>query len=144
MPAGNLAPASPSGVFPKMTYTSFAEAAIFPGLFQNLHDGSPLASLITDGVNNPESISTYNLAVRLTASALVALRTFYENLNGPLEPFFWYNPMEPAPGQPPGSNYDATGFSMQGRHTVCFLSTSWSESTPLGRSTSSFSLVERA
>jgi phage-related protein len=144
MPAGNLAPASPSGVFPKMTYTSFEEGRLYPGLFQNLHDGTPLASLITDGMNNPESIRTYSLAARLTASAIATLRTFYEAHADPPVAFYWYQPFEVEPGNQVGSNYDATGVSTQGRHTVYFLNASWSETTPLGRSNTSFAFFETA
>jgi hypothetical protein len=144
MPAGNLAAASPSSVFPQLLYTSFSEGRIYPGLFQTLHDGTPLASLITDGVNNPESIRTYTLTAKLTASQAATFVSFYEGLNGPLTPFFWYNPFEPETGQPIGSNYDSTGDSVYGRHTVKFTNAEWSEITNILLSGAPFSFLEVA
>ena len=57
--------------------------------------------------------------------ALATLYNFWVAQNGGLTPFAFYNPFEPAAGQPVGSNYDATGSSIQGRYTVVFRGSTW-------------------
>jgi phage-related protein len=139
---GNLNAASPSTVFPNFTYTQMPESRHFEILTNTFHDGSLCQSLITDTLNAPESIRTWNLSLRLTATQLVTLRNFYEAAGGPLGAFYWYNPYEF--NSYVGDNYDPTGDSTQGRHTCKFTNPYWFEQTPLGRSNTQVSLLEIA
>ena len=132
--------AVPSGVLPQSLSTAFAESRVFPVLSVQYHDGRVERGLITDTVNPAVSLRVWHLAKRLTSAQLVTLRTFFEGQNGGLTPFYFYNPLEPAPGHAIGSNYDATGTSTQGRHTVRFRG-DWSESTEMARSTTSLEMV---
>jgi hypothetical protein len=115
---------------PQNLCTAFSETRQFPMLSTTYHDGTTERSLIQDGVNVPASIRTWKLTERLTATQLQAMKTFYEGQSGGLVPFFWYNPFEPMSGQPIGSNYDSTGVSTQGRHSVVFRG-NWSETVSI-------------
>jgi hypothetical protein len=142
MPAGNLNTASPSSVLPKMNFTSFTEGRIYPALQNNLNDGTILQSLIQDGVNTPESVKTWNCSVRLTADQVTALQNFFVSVNGPQIPFYFYNPWEQQPGTRVGTNYDASGDSEQGRHTVRFTNPTLVTATTLPRTNITFGLME--
>jgi phage-related protein len=140
---GNLSAASPSGVFPQVTYTQMPEMRHFEILSNTFHDGSLCQSLITDTVNAPESIRSWNLAVRLTPTQVVTVRNFYESMNGGLSPFYWYNPYEYVSYV--GDNYDSTGTQTTGRHTVKFTNPYWFETTTnAARTNIQFTLLEIA
>jgi hypothetical protein len=136
MPAGNLAQAvvSPqSTVLPKNLCTSFVESNLYPILTTDYHDGTRQMSLIQDGINAPESCRMWKLARRLDNADLTTLRTFFETtVMGGYSPFWYYDPYEPATGQPIGSNWDGTGFSTQGRVCVVFRG-NWKDVIDLGR-----------
>lgn len=120
-------------------------------LLQDYHDGTLERSLVTDTVNAPQSLRTWKLSKRLrnytiigeSAPPIILLSNFYKQQNGGLISFYFYNPMEPAPGQPIGSNFDATGSSIQGRYTVFFRGP-WSERIDMARTNTSLQLVEVA
>jgi len=141
---GNLQAALPSGVMPQTLCTSFVESRIYPMLFAQYHDGTTERGLITDGVNSPVSIRTWKIGKRLKSSDLVALRDFYEGQQGGLTPFYFYVPFEVLPGNHIGSNWDATGANIQGRHTVFFRNATWSETTDIARTVTSLELAEVA
>ena len=128
---GDILAAAPSGVLPQTLSTAFTETRSLPVIANTYHDGERESGLITDGLNEPESLKTYKLTKSLDASDAIALRTFFEGQNGGLIPFYFYNPFEMTPGTEPGSNWDPTGVSIQGRHTVVFRTPSWTESTGL-------------
>lgn len=142
MPAGNLNEAAPSGVLPQMSFTSFKEDRVYPALQNNMADGTILQSLIQDGLNPPESLKTYTCSVRLTATQVSALRSFWTSVNGPQGAFYFYHPWEQEPGLSVGSNYDGSGDSETGRHTVRFSNQKLDITTTLPRSNVSFSLME--
>lgn len=126
---GNIAAATPSGVLPQTLSLAFRETRELPMLSTQYHDGTTERSIITDTVNAPTSLRTWRIQKRLPAANAIALRAFYEGQNGGQVPFYFYNPFEPAMGQPFGSNYDATGVSTQGRHTCVFRMQAWVGST---------------
>jgi hypothetical protein len=80
---------------------------------------------------------------RLSPSAMDTLRAFYEARKGPKEPFYVYDPYEPAPGQAIGSNYDWTGASTQGRYAVRFEG-EFRQNLVLGRPTADLELFQVA
>lgn len=142
---GQLAQASVTlgNVLPQSLYTSFVETQSFPMLTQTYHDVTTERSIITDTVNPARPLRTWKLARRLTATQLATLLNFWENFTlGGLNPFSFYDPNQPAPGQPIGSNFDGTGISTQGRVTVYFRG-DWSHSLGIGRgSVPDLTLVE--
>ena len=130
---GNIAAATATvtGVLPQATCRAFSETRQFPMLHNQLHDGTPITGLITDGVNAAQSLKTWKQTRRLPAAVMATLIAFIESHIG--VPFYFYNPFEPA-GHPIGSNYDSTGTSTQGRHICRFTMPGWSISTDLARS----------
>lgn len=138
---GNLASAAPSGVLPKSLSTAFTETRVLPMLVQKYHDGTSERSLIQDGVNIPESIRIWKLTRKLDATTMALLVTFFEGQQGGLTPFYFYDPYEVTLGQKIGSNWDATGTSVEGRH-VCVFRGDWSQVTNIGRSEASIEFME--
>jgi len=112
---------------PQNLCTAFTESRAFPMLSAPYHDGEIERGLIQDGVNAPASLRSWKLTQRLTSAQVSALQTFFEGQNGGLVPFYWYNPLE---GSPIGSNYDSTGTSTTGRHTVVFRG-NWSDTVSI-------------
>lgn len=127
---GNLSAASPSGVMPQNLCTAFTQTEQFPMLSAPYHDGETERGLIQDGVNVPAPLRTWKLTERLTSAQVATLKTFFEGQGGGLTPFYWYNPFDNVPGTPIGSNYDSSGVSTQGRHTVVFRG-NWSETVSI-------------
>lgn len=140
----NLNAASPTGVLQKMTFTGFESSLIYPMWAMTYHDGTLERALITDTVNPPLALLQWKLSATLTASALTTLRSFYSSHRGNVKAFYWYNPYEPQVGHQIGSNYDASGVSVQGRRVVRFTNMQWSESTGMCRSNISFELHQVA
>lgn len=147
MAIGNLKAAAPSGVhfnvFPNLTFTQFEASRIFPTLQNTYKLGEYEASLLQDGVNLPQSILSWKLSVRLIPANVTILSDFFKQQQGPLTPFYWYDPFDTL-GEPIRSNYDPTGGNEVGRHTVVFANPTWSQTLTIGRSNISFSLDEIA
>lgn len=127
---GNVAAAVPTGVMPQGLCLAFSEAREYPILAASYHDGTQETSLVTDGVNAPGSIRTWKQSKRLKAADAIALRAFFEGQAGGLTPFYYYNPFEVLPGTAIGSNWDPTGSTIEGRHTVVFRG-NWTETVGL-------------
>lgn len=64
------------------------------------------------------SRKSWQLSPAVTAAQWEALLDFLADRRHGWEPFYFYDPFEPASGQKVGSNYDGTGVSTQGRYTV--------------------------
>lgn len=124
---GNVANAAPSAVMPASLCTAFVESREYAGLRNQYHDGTPERALLAQ-----TSRHTFKLSKRLSASLLTALKTFWDAQNGGMTPFLFYNPLDVAPGQQIGSNYDPAGNSTVGRVTVVFRG-NWSQATGLAR-----------
>ena len=125
---GNLQSAAPSGVLPASLCTAFTEAREYAQLQNQYHDGTIQRSQLAQ-----TSRRTFRQNKRLSASAVATLYSFLASHNGGLTPFAYYNPFDVADGQQPGSNYDPTGNSTQGRVTVVFRNSVWAQSTGLCR-----------
>src|ERR1035441_10693935 len=108
---GNLTAAAPSGVLPASLSTAFTESRVYEQLQNRYHDGTPQTSQLAQ-----TSRRTFRLTKRLTASALATLYAFVAAQEGGTIPFLFYNPFEPASGQPVGSNYDPTRATTQRRY----------------------------
>jgi hypothetical protein len=124
---GNVSIAAPSGVMPAALCTAFVESREYAALQNQYHDGT-----LERGLLAQTSRRTFKLSQKLSASALAALKSFWDGHNGGLSPFLYYNPFDVTPGQQIGSNYDSTGNSTVGRVTVVFRG-NWSQSTGLAR-----------
>ena len=136
---GNLAAAVATAVMPQNLCTAFAESRVYPVLSNTYHDGTPELGLITDGVNEAASIRTWKLAQKLSGPVAIAMRAFFEQQLGGLTPFYFYNPFEAAGAI--GSNYDPTGETVEGRHTVVFRG-NWTETIGLPRTDVPLELAE--
>jgi hypothetical protein len=134
---GNIIQADPNGVMPQSLSTAFTESRNFEQLQVSYHDGT-----IDRGQLAQTSRRTFTLTKRLNAADLATLYGFWAAQNGGLTCFLFYNPFEPAPGQPIGSNYDPTGAETQGRYTVVFRNTAWSQSSDVCRTNIPIELVE--
>ena len=136
---GNLIQPEPNGVLPASLCTAFTEVREFEQLQNAYHDGTVHRSQLTE-----TSRRTFRLTQRLNATALTTLYNFWVSQNGGATAFIYYNPFEPASGQPIGSNYDPAGNSLQGRYTVKFNSAVWSQTTDSCRTHVPIELLEVA
>jgi hypothetical protein len=125
---GNLTQAAPNGVLPASLCTAFTELREYEQLQNGYHDGTTQRSQLAQ-----TSRRTLRISKRLSASALATLYNFWVAQSGGATPFTFYNPFEPAVGRPVGSNYDATGSSIQGRYTVVFGNSTWAQARDVAR-----------
>jgi hypothetical protein len=139
---GNVSAAVATAVMPQTLFTAFTESRSFEMLSAQYHDGTIERSLIEDGINPPESIRSWKLTKSLPAPDFNALLAFYEQQNGGLIPFYFYNPFEALPGTPFGSNFDPTGNAIEGRHAGVFRGDSWSQTTGISRTDTPFEIAE--
>ena len=136
---GNLIQPEPNGVMPLSLCTAFTESREYAQLQNAYHDGTVHRSQLAQ-----TSRRTFRLTKRLSASALTALYNFWVTQNGGATAFIYYNPFEPVPGYEVGSNYDPAGSEVQGRYTVKFNNTGWSQSSDICRTTVPIELIEVA
>jgi hypothetical protein len=135
---GSVAAVSPSGVLPQSLCTAFTEVRSGEPLrISGYHDGSSQRS-----TQATTSRKRFRLTEKLPVSAVATLKSFYDSkrMSGA---FYYYNPQEPAIGQPVGSNYDGSGASLTGRYAVVFR-TPWSQSCGLARTQVAFEIEEVA
>ena len=110
---GNVSLANATQVLPQALCKEFSAAWDYPVLINDYPDGSSQREILATN-----SRKSWKARQRLPADVMTALRTFYEEV-GP-DPFFFYDPMVPAEGQPIGSHWDVAGESIAGRFTVRF------------------------
>jgi len=119
---GSIANAAPATVLPQTLCSAFKHSRAYPLLLNEYRDGEAQRSLLA-----ASSRKSWSLSKRLDATELDTLRTFVEARKGQREPFYFYEPYEPATGRAIGSNYDASGVSTQGRYVVRFTG-DWAQS----------------
>jgi hypothetical protein len=124
---GNIQVAAASVVMPFALCTAFTSQREYVQLQNRYHDGTIQRSQLAQS-----SRRTYQLAMRLSASALAAMYSFWQSQE--ISPFFFYDLFDVASGQQIGSNYDPTGNSTQGRVTVVFRGGVWAQATDPARS----------
>ncbi len=129
---------TPARVLPQMLATAWRHARVYPVEVNEYAGGESQRAY-----RGTSSRKRWELAVRLTAAALVALREFYESCKGPLEAFYFYDPFDVADGQVIGSNWDASGANVTGRYVVRFAG-GWDQSMGLARGDAGVALVELA
>jgi hypothetical protein len=133
---GSVQNAAPVGVLPRSLCTAFAERREWASRVNEYHDGSRQSFALVN-----TSRRSWSLRKRLNPNDLLVLWDFWcehQHLA-----FYFYNPFEPALGQPVGSNYDPTGASTQGRYTVRF-NCDWNQSTYIPRADCPLELIEVA
>lgn len=135
---GNISYAAPSSVMPFTLCTMFQESRSYDVLY-NQYSGDGTQEI---GQLAQSSRRMYKLSADLTAAKALALKAFYDSVEGGLKPFYFYNPFEVGLGVRVGANYDPTGKSAQGRVTVVFRG-SWAQNTQMMRTmVSNLQLVE--
>ena len=112
---GNVTLANATEVLPRALCREFSLSRDYPVLVNDYPDGSSQRE-----IQATNSRRTWKQSRRVTPSDMEDLLEFFDARGA--DPFFYYDPMEPATGQPIGSNWDATGASLQGRYTVRFAS----------------------
>ncbi len=103
---GSLGNAAPESVLPGSLCRAFARSQEYPVLVTEYRNGESHRS--KEAAN---SRKLWRLAKRLTPAQVQTLRDFYEARNGPLEPFYFYDPYETIP---------KTGAALPGRYIVRF------------------------
>jgi hypothetical protein len=131
---GSVQNAAPSTVLPHSLSVAFSRTQEYPLIENEYRNGESQRS-----VEGNDSRERWRLAKRLSPAQLQTLRDFYAARNGPVEPFYFYDPYETSPK----FSYDPTGGSVQGRYTVRFNS-DWNQSSGPGRSDVTIELVELA
>jgi phage-related protein len=131
---GSVQNAAPSTVLPQTLSVAFSRAQEYPVIDNEYRNGESQRSV---EANN--SRKRWRLAKRLTSAQLQTLRDFYAARNGPVEPFYFYDPYETSPK----FYCDPSGATVQGRYTVRFDS-DWSQSSGMGRSDVFIELFELA
>lgn len=134
----NAVVGTPARVLPRMLCTSFRRLQTRAIEINEYAGGESQRASRADS-----SRKRWELGLRLTDTALVALREFYETCKGPLEAFYYYDPFDVAAGQAIGSNWDATGATVTGRYTVRFDG-GWEQSMGLALGDAGVALVELA
>ena len=133
---GSVNNAAPVGVLPQSLCAAFSEKREWASRVNEYHDGARQSSGMVS-----TSRRSWSLRKRLKPTVLQALWNFWTGNQHTA--FYFYNPKEPASGQPVGSNYDATGVSTQGRYTVRFDG-DWNQSTYIPRADCTLELIEVA
>jgi len=116
--------AVPNGVLPQTLCTAFTEERAFLQIQSQYHDGTAHRRQLAQ-----TSRRTFKLAKRLASADLATLKAFYDQQQGGITPFFFYNPWD---GTQTGSNYDSSSNSTVGRYTVVFRG-GWQQTTALVR-----------
>jgi phage-related protein len=131
---GSVQNAAPTTVLPQSLCRAFVHTREYPVIDNEYRNGESQRS-----VQAATSRKKWNLTKRLTPAQLQALRNFYDDRNGTLEPFYFYDPYETNPR----FSWDAAGQSLTGRYTVRF-NNDWSQSVGPGRSDVQIELIELA
>ena len=116
---GNVSNASPTTALPAGLAAAFSRVEEYPVVRNEYPSGDSQRSLLGD-----TSRPRWRLTRRLTAAAMSALRQFYEDRQGPLEPFFFDDE--------------------DGIQRVVRFAGDWSQTLRLGRGEASFELIEIA
>jgi phage-related protein len=122
MPIGVVNYAQASEVLPWNLAASFARSETTE-VQQNVYRGGEVQArrLVTN------SRKAWEATFALTAVQLAELRQFYEDRQGPIEPFYFYDVTETEPV----NTYDETGTAAAGRYTVRF-DCDWEQQTKVG------------
>ena len=133
---GSVANAAPVEVMPRVLCRAFTAGRAWlcdENLYRN-GESQRRARVAT-------SRKSWQVSPALSAAQWDALLDFMADRRHGWEPFFFYDPFQPASGQAVGSNYDATGVSTQGRYTVVLRGSVEAELS-LPRGTVNVQLVE--
>jgi len=132
---GSVANAVPVGVLPWHLAAAFQQSRKYPILGNEYADGASQRSLLGETSRKQWEISLENLEYY----ELEVLRNFFEDHHGSLIPFYMYDVFETVPkfSYPDGSD-------PVGRYTVRFGMDRWEQSSTLGISGVSLTLIELA
>jgi phage-related protein len=131
---GSVQNAAPATVLPGSLCRQFVHRREYPVIESEYRHGESQRSVLATN-----SRKRWQLAKRLTAAQLEALRDFYEARHGPAEPFYFYDPYETNPK----FSYDPSGQATEGRYPVRFEGT-WEQAAGMGLIEVTIELVELA
>lgn len=126
--------AAPESVMPWSLCRSFSHERGFPVIENEYLNGESQRGRQAD-----TSRKRWRLSQHLSPAALDELREFYEGLNGPHEPFYFYDVWDTSPKY----TYDATGTETTGRYTVRF-DCDWEQVAGIARGAVDIAIVEIA
>src|SRR5260370_6411557 len=89
---GNVQNAAPATVFPLSLCKSFVHERAYPLIENEYKNGESQRSVLSTN-----SRPRWRHAHRLTPTALVVLRNFFDARNGSTEPFYFYDPYDTTP-----------------------------------------------
>jgi hypothetical protein len=131
---GNVENAAPASVLPQSLCRTFVHQRTYPVIENEYKNGESQRSVLA-----VSSRRQWRQAKRLTPTALIELRNFFDARNGATEPFYFYDPYETNPA----FSHDPTGVATVGRYIVRFNG-DWQQSNGPGRSDVSIDLIELA
>ena len=131
---GSVANASPSGVLPKILAKQFTRISEYPVL-ENVYRNGEFQS----GAQSTNPRLRWRFSGKWTNAVRQAFRAFWVARDGPLSPFYMYDPWLAVPI----FSHDPTGVSSDGRYIVRFEGP-WSDALELGLSGAALELVEVA
>lgn len=108
---GSVATAVPTTVLPFSLSRSFVHSREYLVQVNEYRNGESQRGRLAD-----TSRKRWRLGKRLTAAELETLRDFYDERNGPQEPFWFYDLWETVPL----FTHDPTGIALDGRYAVRF------------------------
>ena len=112
---GNVPNAAPTTVLPSILCAAFARQVERIVAVNEYKSGErQVRSRVT------LSRGRWTATIKRTSVQMAALRAFFLARKGKGQAFWFYDPFEVAAGQPPGSNWDASGTSTTGRYAVRF------------------------
>ena len=106
---GSISNAAPATTMPWSLCAAFRHSREYPLIENTYKDGENQRSLQAQ-----TSRKRWAISMRLTPTALLAMRAFYNARSGPYEPFYFYDHTETVP------KYDSTPSGATGRYTVRF------------------------
>lgn len=131
---GSVANAAPDSVLPWSLCKAFGHAREFAVLESEYRNGESQRSLLV-----ATSRKSWKTTRRLTPTQLEDFRDFYDGVDGPHKPFWFYDPWDAVPK----FSYDENGSSPDGRYTVRFAA-NWEQMVDIARGEVEITLIELA
>jgi hypothetical protein len=131
---GSVANAAPDDILPWSLCRTFAHSREFAVLDNEYKNGESQRSLLV-----ATSRKSWKTTRRLTPTQLADFRDFYDDMDGPHKPFWFYDPWDTSPK----FSYDENGSSPTGRYTVRFAG-NWEQMVDIARGEVEITLIELA
>ncbi len=129
---GSVGNAAPATTMPWSLCRAFGHSREYPMVENEYRDGESQRSRLAE-----TSRKRWAITLRMTPTALLAMRTFYLARFGPHEPFYFYDHTETVP------KYDSTPSGSTGRYIVRFDGP-WQQSCGPGRGEVQLAVIQIA